>query len=115
MHGGAEPAPQSCPFYRVLFPAFFAPSCVVPFQAFAIIVGLGLDYEIFLLSRIVDERRRGWTDSSAVVRGVSRSGPIISCASLVALPWGLQEASFWMKTGLVGSSKCLQEQLQLPS
>ncbi len=62
---------------------------LIPVLCFSISVGLGLDYDIFLIERVLQERRAGWDDVSAVVRGVRRSGPIISWAgAIMAVAFG---------------------------
>lgn len=57
---------------------------LMPLLAFSLITGLGLDYDIFLLTSITEERAAGWGDEDAVALGVMRSGPIISYAGLCA-------------------------------
>jgi len=57
---------------------------------------------VFLLGRIEQERAAGWDDESAIVRGVQRSGPIISWAGcIMAVAFG----------GLLSSSLPLLNQL----
>ena len=61
----------------------------LPVICFPILVGLGLDYDIFLLGRIMNERDSGWNDRSAIIRGVEQSGPIISWAgAIMAVAFG---------------------------
>ncbi len=45
--------------------------------------GLAMDYELFLLSRITDQRRQGVPTREAIARGLQRSGRIISSAGLI--------------------------------
>ncbi len=47
--------------------------------------GLAMDYEVFLLSRILDARREGLATDAAVVQGLQRSGRIITSAALVVV------------------------------
>eukprot|EP00939_MAST-03C_sp_MAST-3C-sp1_P004906 g4906.t1 len=56
-----------------------------PIIAFAVCVGLGLDYDIFLLERIHDNRERGMGEIEAVTDGLKRTGGIIGSAGLVML------------------------------
>jgi RND superfamily putative drug exporter len=42
-----------------------------------------MDYEVFLLSRIVEQRRLGMPNDFAVERGLQRSGRIITSAALI--------------------------------
>jgi putative drug exporter of the RND superfamily len=44
---------------------------------------LSMDYEVFLLSRIAEEHRKGLDTRAAVVRGLQRSGRIITAAALL--------------------------------
>ncbi len=44
---------------------------------------LSMDYEVFLISRIVEEHRNGLDTNEAVVRGLQRSGRIITAAALL--------------------------------
>jgi len=55
----------------------------VPMMMFAIVFGLSMDYEVFLLSRI----REGWLATGdnrrAVAAGLSATGRVITCAALI--------------------------------
>jgi RND superfamily putative drug exporter len=55
----------------------------VPALALAFGFGLAMDYEVFLLSRIVEQRRLGMPNDIAVERGLQRSGRIITSAALI--------------------------------
>ena len=57
----------------------------VPALTLAFGFGLGMDYEVFLLSRVVEQRRRGATNDEAVERGLQRSGRIITSAALIII------------------------------
>lgn len=48
-----------------------------------IVVGFGIDYDVFLVTRIREEREHGWDDQTSIVRGVARSGGIISYAGAI--------------------------------
>ena len=50
---------------------------------FILILGLGIDYNIFLLTRVREERVRGRTASEATVEGVARTGGIITAAAII--------------------------------
>jgi putative drug exporter of the RND superfamily len=56
-----------------------AMAVLVAITAFA----LSMDYEVFLLSRIVEEHRRGASTSEAVALGLQRSGRIITAAAVL--------------------------------
>ncbi|MFE3546722.1 MMPL family transporter [Nocardia sp. NPDC059177] len=51
----------------------------------AIIYGLSIDYEVFLLSRMVEARARGASTSDAVRIGTAHTGRIITAAALILL------------------------------
>lgn len=55
---------------------------VVPI-ATCVAVALGLDYDIFLISRILEYRLQGLSHTHAVVKGVARTGGIISGAGVI--------------------------------
>ncbi|MFE5844353.1 MMPL family transporter [Streptomyces niveus] len=56
---------------------------VVPSLMFCVAFGLSMDYEVFLLSRIVDEHRRGSDTQTAVAVGLQRTGGLFTSAALV--------------------------------
>ncbi|MFE3187568.1 MMPL family transporter [Nocardia sp. NPDC059240] len=51
----------------------------------AIIFGLSIDYEVFLLSRMVEARARGASTTEAVRIGTAQTGRIITAAALILL------------------------------
>jgi putative drug exporter of the RND superfamily len=55
----------------------------IPILLFAVLFGLSMDYEVFLLSRVREE----WLDSGdphgSVVRGLSATGRVISAAAAI--------------------------------
>ncbi|MFJ1864509.1 MMPL family transporter [Streptomyces sp. NPDC088097] len=55
----------------------------VPMMMFAIVFGLSMDYEIFLLSRIAEEYRASGDNRRAVGTGLSLTGRVISSAALI--------------------------------
>ncbi|CAJ1437635.1 unnamed protein product, partial [Effrenium voratum] len=76
---------------------------IVP-MAVCIAIALGLDYDIFLVSRIVEFRLAGFTDPSSIVFGVASTGGIISGAgAIMALAF----------SGLFFSPKLLHQQFAL--
>jgi RND superfamily putative drug exporter len=50
---------------------------------FCIAFGLSMDYEVFLMSRIKEERDSGVDNESAIANGLDRTGGIITAAALV--------------------------------
>jgi uncharacterized membrane protein YdfJ with MMPL/SSD domain len=57
----------------------------VPPFLFAIVFGLSMDYEIFLLSRVRDEHLRGATNAEAISQALVRSARPITFAALVMM------------------------------
>lgn len=55
----------------------------VPVVAFFMVSALALDYDVFLLTSVVEHRRRGYTDRAAVVKSVHATGKIISYAGVI--------------------------------
>ncbi|MEX1219218.1 MAG: MMPL family transporter [Solirubrobacterales bacterium] len=55
----------------------------VPLIMFAILFGLSMDYEVFLVSHIEEEKGGGASTTDAVVRGLSRSAKVITSAALI--------------------------------
>jgi RND superfamily putative drug exporter len=51
--------------------------------AFIFLVGLGVDYNVFLMGRIQEERRGGLDTRPAVLAGLSRTGGVITSAGLI--------------------------------
>jgi len=69
--------------------------------ALCIGIALGLDYDIFLISRIVEFRKRGLSDRDSIVFGVAKTGGIISGAGLI------MSLAF---SGLLFSAKVMHQQ-----
>jgi RND superfamily putative drug exporter len=55
----------------------------VPVFMFAVVFGLSMDYEVFLLSRIKEEYDASGDNRMSVVRGLERTGRIITSAALL--------------------------------
>ena len=56
-----------------------------PIILFAVLFGLSMDYEVFLLSRIKEARDSGLNNADAVAQGLSSSGRVITNAALVVV------------------------------
>lgn len=56
---------------------------VVPVILLAFGFGLAMDYEVFLLARVVEAHQHGASDADAVALGLQRSGRIITSAALL--------------------------------
>jgi putative drug exporter of the RND superfamily len=55
----------------------------IPVMMFAILFGLSMDYEVFLLSRIREEVARGVATSTAVSEGLARTARVITAAAAI--------------------------------
>jgi RND superfamily putative drug exporter len=55
----------------------------IPLVMFAVVFGLSMDYEVFLLSRIQEEYRRTRDNRASVIEGLARTGRVISSAALI--------------------------------
>ncbi|MFF5013011.1 MMPL family transporter [Streptomyces sp. NPDC001165] len=55
----------------------------IPMFLFAILFGLSMDYEVFLLSRVREEYLRTGDNDTAIVQGVSGTARIITSAALI--------------------------------
>jgi RND superfamily putative drug exporter len=58
---------------------------IVPILSFAIVFGLSMDYEVFLVARVLEERRRGLSERAAVVEGLARTAGLITSAASIMI------------------------------
>jgi RND superfamily putative drug exporter len=58
---------------------------IVPILAFAIVFGLSMDYEVFLVARVLEERRRGLSERAAVIEGLARTAGLITSAAAIMI------------------------------
>lgn len=56
---------------------------LVPIMAFSVIVGLALDYDVFLVSRILEYRLQGYEHKTSIAAGLHSTGGIITAAGLI--------------------------------
>lgn len=54
-----------------------------PMMLFAIVFGLSMDYEVFLLTRVREEYDRSGNNSRAVADGLAATGRVISAAAAI--------------------------------
>jgi RND superfamily putative drug exporter len=54
-----------------------------PLIAFAFLYGLSMDYEVFILSRMREEYDRTGSTDTAVIRGIGRTGRLVTSAALI--------------------------------
>jgi len=57
----------------------------VPMMMFAILFGLSMDYQVFILSRIREEYRTGHTTIASVVVGLGATAKVITAAALIMI------------------------------
>jgi RND superfamily putative drug exporter len=55
----------------------------MPTIFFAVLFGLSMDYEVFLLSRIREEYHAGGDNAESVARGLAATGRVITSAALI--------------------------------
>jgi len=76
----------------------------MPVLLFCIAFGLSMDYEVFLLSRIAEQRAHGADNAEAVASGLARTGRIVSTAaallSVTFLAFGTSRVSFLQLFGI---------------
>jgi RND superfamily putative drug exporter len=57
----------------------------VPMMMFAILFGLSMDYEVFILSRIREQHQRGHSNIDSVVEGLGATAKVITAAALIMI------------------------------
>jgi RND superfamily putative drug exporter len=63
--------------------ATHAVSAWIPLMVFAFLFGLSMDYEVFILSRMREEYDATGSTDGAVVRGIARTGRLVTSAALI--------------------------------
>ncbi len=58
---------------------------IIPILSFAIVFGLSMDYEVFLVSRVLEERRKGLTERAAVIEGLASTAGLITSAAAIMI------------------------------
>jgi RND superfamily putative drug exporter len=58
---------------------------IVPIVAFAIVFGLSMDYEVFLVARVLEERRSGLGEMDAIPEGLARTAGLITSAAAIMI------------------------------
>jgi uncharacterized membrane protein YdfJ with MMPL/SSD domain len=56
---------------------------LVPIMGFSIIVGLALDYDVFLISRILEYRVQNYEHRTSIAYGLHSTGSIITAAGII--------------------------------
>ncbi|MDQ6915023.1 MAG: MMPL family transporter, partial [Actinomycetota bacterium] len=55
----------------------------IPLMVFAFLFGLSMDYEVFILARMREEYDRTGSTDTAVIRGIGRTGRLVTSAALI--------------------------------
>jgi len=58
---------------------------IVPIVAFAIVFGLSMDYEVFLVARVLEARRSGMSELEAIPEGLARTAGLITSAAAIMI------------------------------
>ena len=58
-------------------------SALVPMLLFALLFGLSMDYEVFLLARVREEHEAGASTTESVARALGRTGRVVSSAASI--------------------------------
>jgi putative drug exporter of the RND superfamily len=58
---------------------------IVPIVAFAIVFGLSMDYEVFLVARVLEARRNGLSEMDAIPEGLARTAGLITSAAAIMI------------------------------
>jgi putative drug exporter of the RND superfamily len=58
---------------------------LVPIVAFAIVFGLSMDYEVFLVARVLEARRNGLSEKDAIPEGLARTAGLITSAAAIMI------------------------------
>lgn len=58
---------------------------IIPLLTFAITFGLSMDYEVFLVSRVMEARRAGIEDNEALALALESTGNVITSAAMIMI------------------------------
>ena len=58
---------------------------LVPIVTFAIVFGLSMDYEVFLVARVLEARRSGMSEIDAIPEGMARTAGLITSAAAIMI------------------------------
>jgi len=58
---------------------------LVPIVTFAIVFGLSMDYEVFLVARVLEARRNGMSEIDAIPEGMARTAGLITSAAAIMI------------------------------
>lgn len=76
---------------------------MLPIMLFISLMGMGVDYDIFLVTRIREEKLKGLSNRDAIVKAVDRTGTIITmCGAIMAGAFGTLMLSDQMMMQQIG-------------
>jgi RND superfamily putative drug exporter len=58
---------------------------LVPIVTFAIVFGLSMDYEVFLVARVLEARRSGMSEEEAIPEGMAKTAGLITSAAAIMI------------------------------
>jgi RND superfamily putative drug exporter len=58
---------------------------IVPIVAFAIVFGLSMDYEVFLVARVLEARKSGLSELDAIPEGIAKTAGLITSAAAIMI------------------------------
>jgi RND superfamily putative drug exporter len=58
---------------------------IVPILAFAIVFGLSMDYEVFLVARVLESRRSGLGENEAIAEALAKTAGLITSAAAIMI------------------------------
>ena len=56
---------------------------LIPIVLFVVLLGLGMDYEIFLTTKIRENKIKGQSNDDAICNAIKEAGPIISLCAII--------------------------------
>jgi RND superfamily putative drug exporter len=70
---------------KLVFQAYFNYPIlfILPFLLFVTLLGLGMDYNIFILTRIREEATKGGSLNDAIIKAIEQTGGIITAAAII--------------------------------
>jgi uncharacterized membrane protein YdfJ with MMPL/SSD domain len=81
---------------------------LTPVMTFSILVGLALDYDLFLFTRIFDFRKAGYNTVQSIQKGIRKTGSIITSAGVImSVAFGGMLLSTSMAINQIGFVMCI--------
>jgi len=83
-------------------------SWMLPIMMFCVLMGLGVDYDIFLVSRIREEVFKGLSEEGAITQAIESTGTIITlCGAVMTVTYGAMMLSGLTMNMEIGFAFCL--------